>query len=130
MASLIDYKVDGDYLKQFGLVSDGEDSGEEASIINLAWEHLLTRIFDINDITMEMTGYDEDVTIKTKAMLYAYLTDDTNSDSEDKIDGFKFAQYKVIEALINSEANPITAEVDAVLSSRCGLVKRNGYQKN
>lgn len=120
MAELRDYIVDVEYLSRYGLkISDPSLENNEAPLIEEAYQELLDYVFFSND---ELD--------KTETAIYDYLVDDTDGNSYDKINGFKRAQYLVLRNLLTSELNPITDEVIACLSGRCGLIKRNGWQKN
>ena len=68
--------------------------------------------------------------IKSSKALEDYIaSDDEDRKSEDKVDAFKEAQYRVIYNLIfMAETNPVDKFVDNPLVYRLGL-KINGYQK-
>lgn len=118
--ALSDYKIDGEYLRRFGLnIYDPSLDNNEAPLIEEAYEELL-----------DFITYNNDSLAHTESAIETYLEDDTDSDSADKINGFYRAQYLVIRNLLTSDLNPITEEVVACLSGRCGLIKRNGFQKN
>jgi len=120
MATLADYKITSKELTEWG-IDPTNDNGidDSAAVVNNAYESLITYIMGSNDDLAH-----------TKAAIYAHLIDDTNGDSADKIEGFKWAQYLTIHALLTTEANPITEEVQFALSGRCGLIMKNGFQKN
>lgn len=120
MGKLIDYKVSEDYLRQYGLTRDEDDTDSDiAVLIEEAYESILDYVFISND---ELDH--------TKQAICDHLEDDTDGDSADKIDGFKRAQYMVARNILSSDVNPIDQAVIACLSGRCGLIKRNGFQKN
>jgi len=126
MAELSEYKVTSDFLREYGInVGDPSLNNNEGAIIQEAYDELLDFIFYNNDVLdhreQAIADHLEDTEI---------VDDDDVDKSPDKIRGFKRAQYLVIRNLLTSDLNPITEEVIACLSGRCGLIKRNGFQKN
>lgn len=120
MGALKDYKIDVDYLRSYGLMLDEDDTDSDVGIlIEESYEAVVDYVFVSNDTISH-----------TKQAICDHLEDDTNGDSEDKIDGFKRAQYIVARNILSTDVNPIDAVVIAVLSGRCGLIARNGWQKD
>jgi len=129
--ALTDYKIDADYLMKYGInLSDPSLNGNESALIEEAYDELVDYIFYCNDKLAH-----------AEAAIAAHLEDDEIDDdaddddvqydiSDDKIAGFKRAQYLVLRNLLTTNTNPITEEVHACLSGRCGLIKKNGFQKN
>jgi hypothetical protein len=120
MGKLTDYKLDEDYLRKFGLTLDEDDKDSDIAIlIDEAYEAVLDYVFMSND---ELDH--------TQQAICDHLEDDTDGDSEDKIEGFKRSQLLVARNMLSSLVNPIDQPTIACLSGRCGLIKRNGFQKN
>jgi hypothetical protein len=120
MPSLRDYVITETDLQEFGVIAKDylEDSAVGA-LLNTAFEQLVTRIFDLNpDIDTEQDIYD--------FVFDATFTADKIADRERS---FKYAQTLIVFNLLNIDDNPITAEVDSVISNRLKLKKVNGFQK-
>ena len=80
MATLLDYKVDNDFLRQYGInVGDPSLNNNEAPLIEEAYDELLDFIF-----------YNNDELDHTEQTISDYLEDDTYGNSEDKIQTLTF----------------------------------------
>lgn len=118
--ALSDYKITSEYLTKYGVnLGDPSLNGNESALIEEAYDELIDYIF-----------YSNDYLAHTENAIATHLEDDADGDSVDKINGFKRSQYLVLRNLLTSNVNPITEEVHACLSGRCGLIKKNGFQKN
>lgn len=120
MGKLTDHKLDEDYLRKYGLTLDEDDKDSDIAIlIEEAYQAILDYVFISNDELKH-----------TQQAICDHLEDDTDGDSEDKIEGFKRCQLLVARNMLSSLVNPIDQPTIACLSGRCGLIKRNGFQKN
>jgi hypothetical protein len=124
MPTLRDYVVTEQDLQDFGIVpKDYLKDSSVGALLNTAFEQLITRIFDLNhDIDTEEDIYNR--LIKDSegvAFVAGKITDRERS--------FRYAQVLVVFNLLNLDENPITAEVDSVITNRLKLKKLNGFQK-
>lgn len=109
---LRDYQITEEELQKYGLVlKDYLVDNSVGAVLENAYQSLVTRIFDLNP------------NINSQGDIYDAL------DTEEKQDDFKYAQYLVTWALVNTDENPITQEVDSVIANRLKLKKVNGFQK-
>lgn len=129
--ALTDYKIDSDYLATYGInLGDPSLNANEGALIQEAYDEVIDYVFYCNDYLAHaeqaICDHLEDTEIDDDAD-----DDETQYDkSADKIAGFKRAQYLVLRNILTTNVNPITEEVHACLSGRCGLIKKNGFQKN
>lgn len=117
---LRDYIINESDLLDFGIVAkDYLKDNSFGSVANIAYEMLITRIFDLNP------------DIDTEEDIYERLFDVTFSEAklEDRERSLKYAQVLVVNNLLTLDENPITAEVDSVIANRLKLKKVNGFQK-
>jgi hypothetical protein len=120
MPTLRDYVVTEQDLQDFGIVpKDYLKDSSVGALLNTAFEQLITRIFDLNH------------EIDTEEDIYDRLFDVAYSDDKlaDRQRSFRYAQTLVVFNLLNLDENPITAEVDSVITNRLKLKKLNGFQK-
>lgn len=110
--TLREYKVSETELRKYGLIiKDYLVDNSSQAVIENAYQSLVTRIFDLNhDIETHSDIFDE-------------------LDTAERVEDFKYAQYLICWALLNTDENPITQEVDSVIANRLRLKKVNGYQK-
>lgn len=117
---LRDYILTEEDLQQFGIVpKDYLEDDSVGALLNTAFEALITRIFDLNP------------NIDTEQDIHNIIFDDTFSATKlaDRERSFKYAQTLIVFNLLNLDENPITQEVDSVISNRLKLKKVNGFQK-
>jgi hypothetical protein len=120
MPTLRDYIVTEEDLIAFGIVpKEYVDDSAIGALLNTAFEQLLTRIFDMNP------------NIDTEQDIYNLLfsADYSVDKLADRERSFKYAQTLIVFNLLNLDENPISQEVDSVISNRLKLKKVNGYQK-
>lgn len=109
---LRDYQITEEELNEFGLsLKDYLVDNSVGAVLENAYQSLITRIFELNH------------DIETQTDIYDALS------TAEKQEDFKYAQYLVVWALVNTDENPITQEVDSVIANRLKLKKVNGFQK-
>lgn len=117
---LRDYMIKENDLLDFGIVAkDYLKDTSFGALANHAFELLITRIFDLNpDIDTE-----EDIFNKI------FNASFSASKLVDRERSFRYAQTLIISNMLTLDENPITEEVDSVITNRLKLKKLNGFQK-
>jgi hypothetical protein len=112
--ALIEYKITENEIKEeygFNISARLLNRSYITPIINLAYNEVITLIHKWND------------NIKSNEDIYNLL------DTEDKIEAFKFCQYKVVFNELTSEGNPIDQTILDTIRFRMRISLINGVQR-